>query len=168
MYVNVPVSPRSLFSACAGPYTWEMIQTLLISVTPVSDEMGVVHVYLEGENTPVLRGSNLFGQLTWTERRQIQSRSWLIAPVCRPFFGADLLLTLNQSYKSTWIPEIKALQAYSSNATASNITSLMLMNYHSRLLGQRSSDRFSGCAPRIKNQASVSKLPAQVWPHPLS
>jgi hypothetical protein len=96
MYVNVPVSPRSLFSVCAGPHTWKMIKTLLISVTPVSDEMGVVYVsLLKGDDTPVLRGSNLFGRLTWTERRKIQSRSWLISPVWWISLGTELLLTLN-------------------------------------------------------------------------
>ncbi|KAJ7844488.1 hypothetical protein B0H13DRAFT_1908878 [Mycena leptocephala] len=106
------------------PYGWANVRTLTISITLPSDMSGVdvtIHGY-EYPSTPVLRGSNLFGVLTWTERREIQHNSrWSISP----------------SYKTSWIPEITALQPYPSYTTPSDITTLTLSNrplYPTRLL----------------------------------
>ncbi|KAJ7819659.1 hypothetical protein B0H13DRAFT_1921611 [Mycena leptocephala] len=62
--------------------------------------VGAVWVWLQQEAPPLilLRNSKLFGQLFWTERRDIKYRSWSISPVCWISHGTDLLLTLNQSY----------------------------------------------------------------------
>jgi hypothetical protein len=86
-------------------------------------------IWLQGHKlTDVLRGSNLFGVLTWTEQHLIRSISLTNSFICWVRIGSWSLLTLNQTYDIESAPEISALQPYPLDLTSFNIARLMLWN----------------------------------------
>ncbi|KAJ7927770.1 hypothetical protein B0H13DRAFT_2265412 [Mycena leptocephala] len=120
------------------PHGWYSVDSVSISVgtSAVSNplwrfgELGLVSVSLRPPekyiNSPpppfepivLLPGSNLFGVLTWTERRVIEIPAY-------------------PTYVSTFIPEITSLQPYPSNGGGSDVAKLTLLNryaYSTKLL----------------------------------
>ncbi|KAJ7663056.1 hypothetical protein B0H14DRAFT_1069345 [Mycena olivaceomarginata] len=120
------------------PHGWYNVDAVSISVatSAVSNplwrlgELGLVSVSLQPPgkyiNSPpppfepivLLPGSNLFGVLTWTERRVIE-------------------IPVYPTYVSTFIPEITSLQPYPSNGGGSDVAKLTLLNryvYSTKLL----------------------------------
>ncbi|KAJ7128309.1 hypothetical protein C8R44DRAFT_873034 [Mycena epipterygia] len=110
------------------PHGWKDVSAISISVATAAfstplwrfGELGLVAVSVQPpekyinslppfEPIVLLPRSNLFGVLTWTERRVIE-------------------IPLYPTYVSTFIPEITSLQPYPSNAGGSDVAKLTLLN----------------------------------------
>ncbi|KAJ7703860.1 hypothetical protein B0H16DRAFT_1482758 [Mycena metata] len=102
------------------PYRWPFIQNLSISISIPAD-IHWLRVSVKADDTdvipeptPVLRGANLFGMLTWTKREvRTQTRTRALWP----------------TYISLFIPEITALQPFpGANTGGASLTRLTLVN----------------------------------------
>ncbi|KAJ7474053.1 hypothetical protein FB451DRAFT_1558305 [Mycena latifolia] len=104
------------------PYQWPFIRNLSISMS-IPEDIHWLKVSVKAgdtdvipDPTPVLRGSNLFGILTWTERRI------RLLTDTREFWP---------TYTSLFIPDITALQPFPSNTGGASLTRLTLVNEYS-------------------------------------